>query len=841
MMWKLRAFTYIGWITLSFSSTAHPGEWGTAVKWQDHELPHVSKSHTEVITARRHEYSIKMGGTVDMDHTLTREYANWHVGWQPNESLTIENVGSVPVENCKVIINDRGDWYTMEGLLREAIGTAKNDQEKVYLIWQFLRSNRHHDDPLHSGRWGDELHDPVKMLAIYGAGLCDDSGSIGSSMYWAAGFRNPEPFIRGLHGHMMCEVFAEGRWQFMDIDQNVFYLDRENRLPVSGDVIADDHDLAHRESHYGPSFSGWARARRAAALFGRDDSRTTRLAKGYEIRVNLRPSERIEYRWDNIGKWSMSMLDRKRRWVGNSRKIFEPALRTIKPEAQEAHNVSPMTFEGQPAIAAENVDGSITYRMSSAFVFCGGSITAAFNLRRASDQASIEAWATDNKGEGKTEPMVVWQANGPGSKRAEVNLDEALHPTSGPPEYEFWVRVHLSSKSGKDSAVMTDLSIRGDIMVSPIFLPRLRLGENKVVYTDDSGSDRKVQVTYKWRETTATQPLAAPKLIYPPDRKTLRDEMVTYKWQPVDGAVTYHFQASRDPAMRWPYRPSFDVIHNVTEYGTPFWGIYSPGEDYYWRIRAQNDKGIWSEWSEIRTFRWAGPCAPKNVKLISGDGIFTLSWEPNPCGQRPVAYEVYGSNIKGFSVSKETYEIKTLGTVPANYLGRTTSTYMVVAGQQAVENVPADVENPDNLNRCYYRVVAIDEQGTRSSCSAYVELSHPYIWTVPPTTVRAGREYRYQPHLIQSLGDMQFRYVQPNCKFWEREQLSFSLLKAPKWLQIDSETGLLTGIVPPNSPGRVPVSIRATATFEKRTGKDTFTEDLPLKTCTQDFELAVHQ
>jgi hypothetical protein len=658
-------------------------------------------------------------------------------------------------------------------------------------------------------------------------------------MYWAAGFPEPEPYVRALHGHMMCEVFAEGRWQFMDIDENAFYLDRGNRLPVSGDVITDDHDLCHREIHYGPMFSDWPRSRRAAALFGRDDEQSRRLAKGYEIRVNLRSSERIEYRWDNIGKWSMSMQDRQRRWVGNSRKIYQPALRNIQSEAQESQNVMPVIFKGRPAVAAENTNGSITYRMSSGFVFCGGSVTAGFNLSGTSDEARIEVWAMDNKGEGKTEPMVLWQAKGPGPKRTEVNLDEALNPTNGRPEYEFWVRVRLSSKSGKAAAVLTDLSIRGDIMVSPIFLPRLRLGKNKVVYTDDSGPDRKVRVSYKWRETTATKPLAAPKLIYPPKRQTLRDELVTYKWQLVDGAKAYHFQVSRDPAMRWPYRPSFDVIHNVTEYCVPFWGIYSPDEDYYWRVRSQNDKGIWSEWSEIRTFRWDGPCVPRNVKAARDDGTFTLSWEPNPRGQRPIAYEVYGSNIKGFSVSKEPYEIETLGTVPSNYLGRTTSTHMVVAGYQAVENIPVGVKNPDNLNRSFYRVVAIDKHGTRSGCSAYAELPHPYFWTKAPTTVRTNRNYRYQPRLIHSLGDMQFRYVEPNCKFWECEQLSFSLLKAPKWLNIDADTGLLTGTAPESGTGRHPVSIRATATFEKRTGKDAFTDDLPPKTCTQDFELNI--
>jgi hypothetical protein len=89
MMRLPRALAYFGWIVLSVSSTARSGEWGTPVKWQDHELPHVTKSHEELIAAQRHAYTIQMGGTVDMDHALTREYATWHVGWQPNESLTI--------------------------------------------------------------------------------------------------------------------------------------------------------------------------------------------------------------------------------------------------------------------------------------------------------------------------------------------------------------------------------------------------------------------------------------------------------------------------------------------------------------------------------------------------------------------------------------------------------------------------------------------------------------------------------------------------------------------------------------------------------------------------------
>jgi len=820
--------------------SAKAGPVGTVLKWQEHDLPHTCKSHKQVITTSPFEYNVSMAGTVDLDHALTRQYNIWRIGFQPNESLIIANTGPVPVENAKLIINNRGNWYSLPEMIQEAHLSAQTDQDKVYLIWQFARSNRHHDDPVYGSLFQEELHDPVKMLVIYGAGLCDDSGSIGASLFQAAGLNQQEPFVRSLHGHMMCEVFNAGRFQFMDIDENVFYLDRENELPVSGDTVAHDHDLAHREIHFGPVFSSWEASRSAASLFGIDDSRTTRLTKGYKIEVNLRPSERIEYRWDNLGKWSMNMPPQERRFVGNSRKIYEPRLDSPYAGADEAQNISLIKINNKPAAAADNSEGTLTYRMNSTFVFCGGHIAASFNLRDKSDQAFIEAWAQDNKGEGKTEPVLLWHTSGPGAKNAEVEIDQAIDPSHGRPEYEFFVRVRLVSASAPQSASLTSHSIRGDIMVSPLFLPRLRLGTNQVVYSDDSPPDRRVLVTYNWRETTATQPLPPPKLLYPQDQQTIRDDIVTYKWQPIEGAQAYHLLVSRDPDFRWPYRPSLDVVYKGTEYSVPFWGIYSPDTTYYWRLRTQNDKGIWGDLSKTHTFQWSGPRVPLNVKLTEQDGIFTLSWKPNPRGPRPDHYEIYSSDIKGFSISKVPYQVPTLGEVPANYLGQTASTSLIVAGPLDRNNLPPSVTDVANLNRCYYRVVAVDKNGTHSGCSDYAQMPHPYIWTTPLTTAQPGQPYCYQPGIISNLGDLQHRYeTKPLERFWQREQISFALVKGPQWLKLDSKTGLLTGTPPADSQGSHPVQLRVTATFAKRTGKDRYMDDLTPRTYDQTFNLLV--
>jgi len=328
-------------------------------------------------------------------------------------------------------------------------------------------------------------------------------------------------------------------------------------------------------------------------------------------------------------------------------------------------------------------------------------------------------------------------------------------------------------------------------------------------------------------------------LTHPPDGGTLRNDVVAYTWQPTTGAVAYHLRVSRDPAMRYPYRPGLDVIYKGNEFAVPFWGIYSPEETYHWQVRAQNDKGIWSDWTQTRTFRWAGPRVPVAVTLVPGDGVFTLSWQPNPRGERPVAYEVYGSDIKGFSVAKEPHEVATLGKVPGNYLGRTTETKMIVAGSAAIERIPPGVERGENLNRCYYRVVAVDRHGTHSGCSDYVEMPHPFIWTKPVVGARIGEAYRYEPKTIRDMGDLQHRYEQPENKFWEQELLSFALAEGPKWLSVDPKTGVLTGTPPAGSTGTHAVRLRVTATFEPRTGNDRFTKDLPSRQGDQVFDLLV--
>jgi len=315
-------------------------------------------------------------------------------------------------------------------------------------------------------------------------------------------------------------------------------------------------------------------------------------------------------------------------------------------------------------------------------------------------------------------------------------------------------------------------------------------------------------------------------LIYPEKEQTIREDTVLYEWHSVIDAKAYHLQVCRDPQMRWPYRPSLDIIYrNGTEYTMPAWGLYAPDTAYYWRVRTQDKNGFWGDWSDIQTFTWAGPRVPVEVSLEKTEQGYRLTWKPNPRGETPVAYEVYGSDLQGFPVHKQPFELWGGDLFPANYIGTTTDTQALVAGDAIAETPPPFVECPDNLNRCYYRVVAIDRHGVHSGCSDFAEMPHPFIISKPVVSARCGQSYSYQPQVISSLGDQQHRNQNPQEGLFFREKLSFLLIESPDWLEIDQKTGTLSGRIPHDAAGRHPVRLRVIASFEERIGDDA--KDMP--------------
>jgi len=732
------------------------------------------RSHIRKVQANRVEYSIDVGGTVDMDNTTTRRYETFEIAFQNNVSLTIANTGNATVTNPRVITNDKRHWWCMEEMLDEILAGAETDQEKAFLIYDFVRKHRHHDDPIFTD---NELHDPVKMLSVFGAGLCDDSGYVGCSLFYHAGLNEKKygrkPSERTLHGHMMCEAILANGLQFLDIDQNTFYLDLENELPVSGDAVVRDHYLAKREPAYGPIFKGWQIGEKAASLFGRDDGSTFRAVSGHRIDFDLRPGERIVYRWDNCGKFASDDSEnvRGRRFWGNSLWVYKPVL----------------TAERIKADAIKVNDKYLIYEMKTPYAVCGGRVNALFVGLKDASRFEV-AISLDG-----TEWKKLWEHRGAGETRCSEDVDDALECKKGPAKYSYLVKVTSRREAIKSLRIETDL------MTSPHALARLSVGNNKIEYTDQTAEPHEITVKYVWRESDSIRPPEPPaEPITPKHGETVRATTVPFKWAPGDQAKCYHIRVSRRRDMKLAYRPSFDAIIESAEHRSPFAGLFNPAEQYYWQVRVCNKQGVWGRWSPVWRFKWQGPRIPTDLEhSIKGNRI-NISWKPNRRGTRPVKYEVYGSNERGFTPSKDSYEVMGLNTQPGNLLRTTTETEL-----QVVSPDPAGL----GMNCSFYRVVAVDSDGVASGPSELLELPHPFIYSKPATAAKVGEPYRYKAKTLSCIGDLQYRYAQPNVAFWESEGYEFELTERPAWLSVDRNSGALTGTPDPGDQGTSRVTV----------------------------------
>ena len=212
-------------------------------------------------------------------------------------------------------------------------------------------------------------------------------------------------------------------------------------------------------------------------------------------------------------------------------------------------------------------------------------------------------------------------------------------------------------------------------MAAPLSLPRLRRGENRFVYSDSQDGPHEITITHEWRECHQLTPPPPPATVgvsAPPGRRSATRSSPS-SGPPSARRAGYHLQVSRREDFRIPYRPAYDVVIPRPTVVRALHRHVRAGHDRITGACALRDRwGVWSEWSPAWTFRWEGPRVPLNVRIETRDDGMLLRWEPNPRGTRPVAYDVYGSDEKGFSVHKEAYDSYTRGTVPANFLGRTT-------------------------------------------------------------------------------------------------------------------------------------------------------------------------
>lgn len=150
-----------------------------------------------------------------------------------NRRLTVRNLDAAAGAVFHLRVAGWPDLSSVEGMLGSILPPGADEERKALAIWKFLVDWRYHYYPAEDG---DEIHDPVKFINVYGYGFCDDSAENFVLLCRAAGIRAR---AWDLQGHVVGEAFYGGRWHMFDPDHEVVYRTADGRIAGVEDLAAD--------------------------------------------------------------------------------------------------------------------------------------------------------------------------------------------------------------------------------------------------------------------------------------------------------------------------------------------------------------------------------------------------------------------------------------------------------------------------------------------------------------------------------------------------------------------------------------------------------------------------
>ncbi len=754
----------------------------------NHHPSDVARRHVQDITGGRVGYLVVQRGTMDGRNCRSPQgvWQPFEQTWESNRIVRMENVGTTDVVN-PWLSNGRDDLRSIDRIVSSAGPPSMSAGDKARAIWWQQVQRRFHFEGDN-----DDLLDPVKVLNVYGFNTCGNDSICLAGLWRKAGFKvAPARLV----GHCVTQVFYDGAWHLMDGDMHSIYLLRDNETIAGEQDLVRDHDLIRRTHTQGilqPDTRSGDEWESSIYVFEGSVS-GDRASADTTLNMTLRPGEAIVWRWGhrNPIKYHAPRPPQFPDRICNGLWEYRPDFTQTAWRAG-ASTVQAIRQEDGALMAEDGKTGVVVWTMSSPYVFVGGML--------------------DLEGTG-VKFELSWDGNS--WQKIDRDLDRVFAP-EGRARYRYYLKCELSG-----DARLRKLAIKSDVQMAPLALPEMGVGTNEFTYSDGSAGGRSVRITHEWVERSASRPPAAPaEPGFPSDGRRTEGTAITFQWRAAadpdgDAIADYHFELSSRADMKWPLSMSFAKLISRTRdagaarYTVPAPGLLNPDTTYFWHVRAKDEKGVWGPWSPTWSFSPRGPFPPENVRLEfdrdSARGV--LRWTPGSKGRKPVAYRVYGSDEKGFSISDRPYEV-TVGSsetlspqFPLNLVGETSACALEVVGPHV--SLPG-------ANKAFYRVVAVDEAGIRSGPSDYTASPRPVIVSVPLTRVGKGANYRYGLAAIRSLGDLRTRVIKgkETMNFWDVERIRFEIERGPRWLAIDHATGVLSGRAP-DQPGTAEVVVSA--------------------------------
>lgn len=434
------------------------------------------------------------------------------------------------VSNIKVLTAQTPDVSSLEAWKQSVIKEGMSEKEKALAIFNSQIAFQHDDfapmECLQRDQWNEWVLDPIKMFNVYGYTMCSVSAA---SMACLARYAGLPARISTIRDHIVPEFYFDGAWHMLDADQIHYFPKADGSIASLPEVVAGIaswlevhpefpmHDKAARhkwmnENRWqaaGPEIlsrnpyfnaSGWLPAGRFAwadsiQTFSKiNPPPRSCYSMGYEVKIQLRPGERLTRNWFNKGlhvnmdgvgvaprilktQVAARELAYSRQWgdlapgrIGNGVLEYDVPLAGggFRNGALTAENLVAHSEDGlAPALHVKNpaLTGILDIRMPSSYVYLNGrcDLTAVFG-----DGGGIAVLLSDNNG-------LDWKPVATVAKAGEQTID--LTPFVFR-RYTYIIRFLIKGGgTGLDALKLTH-----DIQHSQRALPALDRGENQVSF-----------------------------------------------------------------------------------------------------------------------------------------------------------------------------------------------------------------------------------------------------------------------------------------------------------------------------------------------------------------------
>jgi hypothetical protein len=156
--------------------------------------------------------------------------------------LALAAFASAPqdVRGVKVVTDRSVDASSLESIVRDVFARsgAKTDDERAIAIYEWLHQTIFHW--AYATEAAPQSVGPLKLLNVYGWGLCGGQHTVLKALYETAGWKCR---YVGWPGHTTIEVEYGGRWHYFDVFLKCYYWTKNRSHVASQGEIADDPSI----------------------------------------------------------------------------------------------------------------------------------------------------------------------------------------------------------------------------------------------------------------------------------------------------------------------------------------------------------------------------------------------------------------------------------------------------------------------------------------------------------------------------------------------------------------------------------------------------------------------